>query len=97
MSEVIYVLKIFFRLIFLIFGICFIQIYLLAQKNFEKPNVIILFTDDHGTLDVNSYGSKDLHTPNIDALADRGVKFTQFYVAVAVCTPSRVGLLTGID
>ncbi|MDZ7720818.1 MAG: sulfatase-like hydrolase/transferase [Balneolaceae bacterium] len=66
-----------------------------AQYNQSPPNVIILFTDDHGTLDVNSYGSNDLHTPNMDALADRGVKFTQFYAAAAVCTPSRVGLLTG--
>lgn len=66
-----------------------------AQGESQPPNVIILFTDDQGTLDANVYGSEDLHTPNIDKLAEQGVKFTQFYAAAAVCTPSRVGLLTG--
>jgi arylsulfatase A len=73
----------------LLVGVCF------AQKKESPPNVIILFTDDQGTLDLNIYGSDDLHTPNMDALAERGVKFTQFYAAAAICTPSRVGLLTG--
>lgn len=60
----------------------------------DKPNVIILYTDDQGTLDVNCYGSTDLDTPHIDALAARGVRFTQAY-AHTVCCPSRVPLLTG--
>lgn len=94
-SKIIYNIKIFTGSVLLVLGLCFIQKDLLAQENSDKPNVIILFTDDHGTLDLNSYGSDDLHTPNMDALADRGVKFTQFYSAAAVCTPSRVGLLTG--
>ncbi len=42
-----------------------------------KPNVVILFTDDQGTLDANCYGSTDLKTPNIDKLAATGVRFTQ--------------------
>lgn len=66
-----------------------------AQHNQPPPNIIILFTDDQGTLDVNTYGSKDLYTPNMDGLAERGVKFTQFYAAAAMCTPSRAGLMTG--
>ena len=66
-----------------------------AQTKMSKPNVIILFTDDQGTLDMNIYGSDDLHTPHMDALAENGVRFTQFYAAAAICTPSRVGLLTG--
>ena len=61
----------------------------------KKPNVIIFFTDDQGTLDVNCYGSKDLHTPNLDALARRGTRFTQFYVGAPICSPSRAALLTG--
>lgn len=59
-----------------------------------QPNVVILFTDDQGTLDVNCYGSTDLHTPNIDRLAADGVRFTQAY-AHTVCCPARAALLTG--
>ena len=61
----------------------------------RKPNVIIIYTDDQGSVDLNCYGSKDLVTPNMDKLAKRGVRFTQFYAAAPVCSPSRVGLLTG--
>lgn len=59
-----------------------------------KPNVIIIYTDDHGTLDANCFGATDLCTPNIDALAARGVRFTQFYAA-PVSSASRACLLTG--
>lgn len=52
----------------------------------EKPNVVILYTDDQGTLDANCYGSKDLITPNIDRIAAAGVRFTQAY-AHTVCCP----------
>jgi len=60
----------------------------------EKPNVVFFFTDDQGTLDLNSYGAKDLETPHLDRLADSGVRFTQAY-AHTVCCPSRAALLTG--
>ncbi len=60
----------------------------------SKPNVLILFTDDQGTLDLNCYGATDLQTPNMDQLAETGVRFTQAY-AHAVCCPSRAALLTG--
>ena len=66
-----------------------------AQKSAVKPNVIIIYTDDQGTIDANCYGAKDLYTPNIDRLADSGVRFTQFYAAAAICSPSRAALLTG--
>lgn len=59
------------------------------------PNVIVIVTDDQGAADAGCYGAKDLATPHIDALAARGVKFTQFYSAAPVCSPSRAGLLTG--
>jgi len=58
------------------------------------PNVVILFTDDQGTLDAGCYGSDDLVTPHIDALAETGVRFTQAY-AHTVCCPARAMLLTG--
>lgn len=60
----------------------------------RKPNVVIVYTDDQGTLDAGCYGSDDIQTPNIDALASRGVRFTQAY-AHTVCCPSRSQLLTG--
>jgi arylsulfatase A-like enzyme len=60
-----------------------------------RPNVVLIVTDDQGAADAGCYGAKDLQTPAIDALAGRGVRFTQFYAAAPVCSPSRAGLLTG--
>jgi len=65
---------------------------LIAQP---KPNVILILTDDQGSIDLNCYGAKDLHTPHLDRLASEGVRFTQFYAGAAVCSPSRAALLTG--
>ena len=59
-----------------------------------KPNVIVIYTDDQGAIDLNSFGAKDLVTPNMDKIVKSGIKFTQFYGA-PVCSPSRAGLLTG--
>ena len=59
-----------------------------------KPNVVVLFTDDQGTLDAGCYGAKHLKTPNIDKLAETGIRFTQAY-AHTVCCPARAALLTG--
>ena len=61
----------------------------------KPPNVIIIYSDDQGYADLNIYGSKDLITPNLDALARRGTRFTQFYAASPICSPSRASLLTG--
>ena len=61
----------------------------------SRPNVIVILSDDQGSVDAGCYGAKDLLTPNIDALASRGVRFTQFYAAAPICSPSRAGLLTG--
>lgn len=61
----------------------------------DRPNVILIFTDDQGTLDLNCYGARDLHTPHLDRLAAEGVRFTQMYVGAPVCSPSRATLLTG--
>ena len=60
----------------------------------EKPNVVIIYTDDQGTIDLNCYGAKDLVTPNMDKLVNSGIKFTEFY-ASPICSPSRTSLLTG--
>ena len=61
----------------------------------RKPNVVVIYTDDQGSIDVNAYGAKDLVTPAMDSLCRDGVRFTQFYAAAAVCSPSRDALLTG--
>lgn len=59
------------------------------------PNVIIILTDDQGYGDVGFNGCKDIPTPNIDRIADNGVRFTSGYVTYAVCGPSRAGIITG--
>lgn len=61
----------------------------------KKPNFIIIFVDDLGYGDLGCFGSKKNRTPHIDQMATEGVKFTDFYVACSVCTPSRTALLTG--
>ena len=60
-----------------------------------KPNIIVLFADDMGYGDLSCYGHPNIQTPNLDRLANEGVRFTSGYAAASVCTPSRVGLLTG--
>jgi arylsulfatase A-like enzyme len=66
----------------------------LAARN-PKPNVIFIMSDDQGSVDAACYGAKDLVTHGIDSLAAHGVRFTQFYSAAPVCSPSRAGMLTG--
>lgn len=60
-----------------------------------KPNILLVVIDDMGYSDLNCYGS-EIKTPNIDKVADRGVKFTDFYVS-PLCAPTRSMLLTGLD
>ena len=66
-----------------------------AEAPARPPNVVIIFCDDLGYADVGCFGSKGPATPNIDSLASRGMKFTDFYAAQAVCSASRAALLTG--
>ena len=61
----------------------------------ERPNIVIIFCDDLGYGDIGCFGAKGWETPHIDSLADQGVKLTDFHVAQAVCSASRVALLTG--
>jgi len=59
------------------------------------PNVVILFADDLGYGDLGCYGHPTIRTPNLDRMAGEGMRFTEFYSAACVCTPSRAALLTG--
>src|SRR5204863_2166179 len=59
------------------------------------PNAVIVFADDLGYGDVGCYGARGFETPNLDRMARAGVRFTDFYVAQAVCSASRAALLTG--
>ncbi len=61
----------------------------------DQPNFIIIFTDDQGYGDTGRYGAVGFDTPNLDRLADEGLRFTDFYVPATVCTPSRAALMTG--
>ncbi len=61
----------------------------------ETPNFVVIFADDLGYGDLGVYGHPTIRTPNLDRMATEGIRFTQFYAAAPVCTPSRAALLTG--
>jgi arylsulfatase A-like enzyme len=67
----------------------------LASPRKRRPNIVMIIADDLGYGDVGYHGSTTVRTPHIDALASGGVRFTSGYVAAAVCSPSRAGLITG--
>lgn len=61
----------------------------------DKPNLLILFTDDMGYADIGAYGGKDIPTPHLDRLAAEGTRFTSAYTVAPICVPSRMGLMSG--
>lgn len=65
------------------------------QPRAQRPNVVLIITDDVGYGDIGVYGAPDVRTPNIDALARQGVRLTDFYANGATCSPTRAGLITG--
>jgi arylsulfatase A-like enzyme len=68
---------------------------LAAQTAARRPNLVVILADDMGYGDIGCYGSPDVPTPHIDSIARGGTRFTDGYVSCAVCSPSRVALLTG--
>ena len=65
-----------------------------SAKN-NQPNVLVIFADDLGYGDLGTFGHPTIKTPNLDRMAMEGQKWTNFYAAASVCTPSRAGLMTG--
>src|SRR3954470_14121319 len=61
----------------------------------KKPNILLIVGDDMGYADVGFHGCNDIPTPNLDALAASGVRFTNGYVSAPYCAPTRAGMLTG--
>ncbi len=77
--------------IVLLFGGCNI----ITSKAQDKPNVILILADDLGYSDIGCYGAKHVKTPNLDGLADQGLRFTNYHTAASICSPSRAALLIG--
>jgi arylsulfatase A-like enzyme len=65
------------------------------EQEVKKPNIIYILADDLGYGDLSCYGQQKIETPNIDKLAEQGMKFSQHYCGSSVCAPSRSTLLTG--
>ncbi len=85
-------------------GICVFSVFLFtlssATRKIDKdtkkvPNILVILTDDQGYHDVSYYGTKDIKTPNIDNLANSGLRLDNFYANCPVCSPTRASLLTG--
>ena len=60
-----------------------------------QPNIIFILVDDMGYYDLSCYGANEVNTTHIDKLAEEGIRFTDYYAAAPICSPSRAGLLTG--
>ncbi|MDC0308608.1 sulfatase-like hydrolase/transferase [Planctomycetaceae bacterium] len=77
-------------------AICMAQLSLISIVDARRPNVVVIFTDDHGWTDLGIQDIReDLKTPHIDAMATKGLRMTNGYVTAPQCVPSRAGLLTG--
>ena len=79
----------------LLLVVCVVLLVWRPVKAAETPNFVVIFTDDQGYQDVGCFGSPNIKTPNLDQMAEEGVKFTDFYSMAPVCSASRAGLLTG--
>ncbi|MCC6538850.1 MAG: sulfatase-like hydrolase/transferase [Bryobacterales bacterium] len=66
-----------------------------AAEGVTRPNIVVVMTDDQGSHDLGCYGARDLRTPEIDALAAAGARFTNWYSNAPVCAPARAALMTG--
>ena len=67
-----------------------------ANAQPEKPNIVVILSDDHGYLDSTVYGATDVRTPNLERLAKDGITFTHMFAPSPSCSPSRTAMLTGL-
>lgn len=65
-------------------------------NNMNKPNIVVILSDDQGVWASGCYGNTEINTPNIDRIAKKGLRFDNFFVATPVCSPSRATFLTGM-
>ena len=84
--------SLFTTIFFLVFGV---SIFAQAQTAGQRPNILLVVADDMGWTDLGTFGS-EIDTPNLDALAKEGAKFTNFHVSIS-CSPTRSMLLSGTD
>lgn len=84
-----------FFLITVLFLISFAGSREARSQSGQSPNIVVIYSDDIGYGDVGAYGAEKIDTPNIDSLAQNGVRFTDAYASASTCTPSRYSLLTG--
>lgn len=73
----------------------FISVSNIGLSQESRPNIVVILCDDLGYGDLSCYGHPHINTPNLDNMAAQGIRFTDFYSSAPVCSPSRVGLLTG--
>lgn len=78
-----------------VFSVLILLLSFTKKNEIRQPNFIVFFIDDMGSADLACYGNTFNQTPNIDQLAQKGVKFTNAYSACTVCSPSRAALMTG--
>jgi arylsulfatase A len=78
-----------------IIGFLILTIFSTIAYGQQKPNIVFILADDLGYGDLGSYGQKLIETPNLDKLASKGIRFTQFYAGTSVCAPSRSAFMTG--
>ena len=76
-------------------GVGFAMVLPVVAVAADRPNIVLIYADDLGYGDTSCYGAKDVHTPNIDRLANEGLRFTDAHAAAATCTPSRYAMITG--
>src|ERR1700685_2384276 len=81
--------------LFITAKIIYFPVKLTAQANNPKPNILIIFSDDHAYQAMSAYGNKYISTPNIDRIAKEGVLLKNNFITNSLCGPSRATLLTG--
>lgn len=79
----------------LVYTLLLFCLFSFEKNKSSRPNIVFIFADDLGYGDLSCFGAKDISTPNIDLIASEGIKFTEFYSAAHICSPSRAALLTG--